>query len=446
MMNNKMLTILKREYLTRVTSKGFIIGTVLGPVIMLSFALLPALFAMMTLGGVKQVYVFDQTGEYASAIINYVKPEEPKEKISAKTIRKSEDQIEKLAEESSSKMLSLINYTGGNNLTEFKKHMQDSIAKETIFGYLTIEANPDSSPKLTFYSNSTSDYVILSNIEKRANEIFRLKTLDRLGVSPLMAKEINKKIEMKTIKISETGESEDKGFGFIIAFVMGFIIYMSTFAYGSVVMQSAMEEKQSRIVEVIISSVKPFDLLMGKVLGIGLLALTQFTIWGIGAGIIGAYGAVMVSAMAGPGAGIGFTIPMFSIISFVIYFMLGYLIFSTIYAAIGASVDNMQDAQQLVMPISLIVIIPIMLISFVARDPNSTLSVITSLIPFFSPILMVARIATETPPLWQILLSFAIMIGTILVMVWAAAKIYRVGVLMYGKKITLGEIFKWLRY
>ena len=207
-----------------------------------------------------------------------------------------------------------------------------------------------------------------------------------------------------------------------------------------------MEEKQSRIVEVIISSVRPFDLLLGKVLGIGLLALTQFVIWGIGAGLVALYGATIVGMMAGPGAGIGFTIPIASIIGFIVYFMLGYLIFSTIYAAVGASVDNLQDAQQIIMPVTFLIIIPILLISFVARDPNSMVSVITSLIPFFSPILMTVRIATEMPPFWQIALSILIMIGTILGMIWGAAKIYRIGVLMYGKKVTIGELIKWLRY
>ena len=140
--------------------------------------------------------------------------------------------MEKAAEESTEKMLKLISYSGSAELPEFKKSMQDSLLSETVFGYLTIEANSDSSPNLTFYSKSTSDYIVLSSIEKRFNEIFRLKTLDRLGISPDIAKEINKKVEMKTFKISETGESEDKGFGFIIAFAMGFIIYMSTFIYG----------------------------------------------------------------------------------------------------------------------------------------------------------------------------------------------------------------------
>ena len=446
-MNSKMWIILKREYLTRVKSKGFIIGTVLGPVLMLSFALLPALFAMMSLGGAKKVYIYDTTGEYASSIVNYVKPAEEKKKTDYKNLVKpNEDQIEKLTEENSDKLLNLINFTSTESVDAFKKMMQDSVLKETAFGYLIIESNADKGPKLTFYSSSTTDYVVLSGIEKRANEIFRLKTLDRLGVSPEIAKEINKKVDMKTIKVSEKGETEESGFGFVIAFVMGFIIYMSTFLYGSITMQSAMEEKQSRIVEVIISSVRPFDLLMGKVLGIGALALTQFIIWGIGAGVIALYGAAMVNMMAGPGAGIGFTIPIETIIGFIVYFMLGYLIYSTMYAAIGASVDSAQDAQQIATPIAFLVIIPIMLISFVARDPNSTLSVVVSLIPFFSPILMTARIATQTPPLWQIGLSFVLMISTIIGIMWGAAKIYRVGVLMYGKKITIAELFRWLRY
>lgn len=444
-MSRKLFIILKREYLTRVKSKGFIIGTLLGPLLMLAIVFLPVLFTMMTIGDTKVVYIYDTTGEYGSSLSG-LKNSNNDADFSKNKLNLSNKEMDRMAEESSGKTLKLISYKGTADLPDFKKMMQDSIDKETVFGYLIIESKSDTLPELTFYAKSTSDYLILSSLERKANDVFRVKNLNRLGISPAIASELNKKVEMKTIKISQSGESEDKGFGMIIGFVMGFIIYTTIFAYGSVVMQSALEEKQSRIVEVIISSVHPFDLLMGKVLGIGLLALTQYIVWGLGIALIGAYGVAMVNAVSAADLGASFSISGWVITAFIFYFMLGYLIYSSFYAAVGSSVDSLQDAQQLMMPVTLLVIIPIMLITFVGRDPNSTLSVIASLIPFFTPILMTVRIAIETPPLWQIMLSIVLMIATIVGMIWAAAKVYRVGILMYGKKITFGELIRWIRY
>ncbi|MBN8706026.1 MAG: ABC transporter permease [Bacteroidetes bacterium] len=444
-MNRRIWIILKREYLSRLKSKGFIIGTILGPVLILGMTFLPAVLAMMTLGDAKTVYIYDQTGLYGNDLLSTQQEKADLKSLDLRDVKNNE-MAEQIAQEKTSDKLNLKISQGEQTPEQFSAAMNDSLANKSIYGYLLISSDSLGKPQLTFYSTSTSDYLILSTLERRVNSLFRLKNLARLGVSPETAKEINATVSMKVFKVTESGNQEDSGSSLMLAFGMGFFIYMSMFIYGSIVMQSAMEEKQSRIVEVIISSVRPFDLLMGKILGIGLLGLTQYLIWGLTAGLIGLYGAAMISAFAGPGAGIGFSVPLYTIVAFIFYFIGGYLIFSTIYAAVGASVDNMNDAQQIVTPIAFLIIIPILMISQVVRDPNSTLAVILSLIPFFSPILMTARIAVEVPPWYEITASVILMTLTFIGMVWASAKIYRVGVLMYGKRLTFVELIRWMKY
>lgn len=442
----KMWIILKREYLSRVKSKGFIIGTILGPVLMIGIAVLPSVFALMTVGGPKKIMIYDQTKEYGEMIVSGQRIPIDKKSKTEEFFEKqgpvNQEQVEAITGK-----LNLQLYQGTASVEQFKKQMEDSLKKETLFGYVLIEKVDTSNiPVFSFFGISVSDFVTVSAMERRINDGFRLKNLDRLGVAPELAREINRKIEMKTIKVSDSGESEDSGAGVIVGFILGFVIYISLFLYGSLVMQSAMEEKQSRIVEVIISCVRPFDLLMGKILGVGAVALTQIGIWALAAILVALYGAVMVSAFTGSTGDLGFTLSISTAIYFVLFFILGYLIFSTLYAAIGASVENIQDAQQIMTPIAFLIIIPIMLITFVTRDPHSPLSIAVSLFPFFSPILMTARVAVTEVPFWQIASAIVLMLSTFIGCVWVAAKIYRVGVLMYGKKINFAELWRWLRY
>ncbi len=204
-----------------------------------------------------------------------------------------------------------------------------------------------------------------------------------------------------------------------------------------------MEEKQSRIIEVLLSSVRPFQLMLGKLVGIGLVALTQYLIWGTFAvliSVVAAAQAMTVSSVSFP------KIPVSLMIFFVLYFLMGYFLYATLYAMIGAIVSNEEDGQQMQMPITMTIVIPVAISSIVMRNPDSLSSIVLSLIPFFSPVLMFMRITIQQPPWWQIALSFVLLLSTIFGAIWLAAKIYRVGVLMYGKRPTLPELVKWLKY
>jgi len=243
---------------------------------------------------------------------------------------------------------------------------------------------------------------------------------------------------------------------------MGFAIYMAMFSYGALIMQGVMEEKTNRIMEIIISSARPMELLLGKVVGIVALGLTQITIWFItftgitailgpialmmGQGTPDATAAVGTSAAAPT---VDFAVPEIAIsiwIFFAVFYVLGFLIYGGVFAAVGAAADSPQDTQQLALPIYIPIMIPIFLMMPVVTDPHSNLAVISSMIPFFSPILMMGRIAVTDVPLWQSMGSIVLMIFTFLALMWMSGKIYRVGVLMYGKKVSIAEVVRWLRY
>jgi ABC-2 type transport system permease protein len=213
--------------------------------------------------------------------------------------------------------------------------------------------------------------------------------------------------------------------------------------YGVTVMQGVIEEKQSRIIEVLLASVRPFDLMLGKVIGIGLVGLTQYLVWAASGLLISGLTAAPALAMYAE------KIPKISaplMIFFVVYYLLGYFLYATLYAMVGAIVSNGDDGQQAQMPITMTFMLSVILSTLVMENPNGLASTILSLVPFFGPSLMFLRIVLEAAPGWQIALSIGLMIATIIGAVWVAARIYRVGVLMYGKRPTIPELARWLKY
>jgi ABC-2 type transport system permease protein len=212
--------------------------------------------------------------------------------------------------------------------------------------------------------------------------------------------------------------------------------------YGITVMRGVIEEKSSRIVEVIASSVKPTQMMMGKLIGIGLVGLTQYAIWVGSAAAITAFGASMVASR-------GLTMPKLPIsllIYFVIFFLLGYFLYATLYAMVGAMVSTEEEAQQAQMPVTMLIVVPMLLFGMVMNNPSSGMSIGLSMVPFFAPTLMMMRISLVNPPMWQVLTSIGGMVVAILAAVWLAARIYRVGILMYGKRPSIAELGRWLRY
>jgi ABC-2 type transport system permease protein len=333
------------------------------------------------------------------------------------------------------------------------------------------EIQADGLPVVRILGQSNPSLDLLQSIENQINAEIKNQQLLKSGIDPGLVARIKPDIDIQTLVLSEEGEKEGSSTAAtVIGFGSGFLIYIFIFLYGSQVMTGVMEEKTSRVVEVLISSVRPFELMLGKIVGVALVGLTQFLLWLVlSYAIMGAVGSVVdlpsqknapTELVQDPAMQeqvnkkmkrIGLfrelgNLPVASIVFyFLFYFLGGYLLYSALFAAVGAAVDNQQDAQQFMFPITIPIIAAIALAQFVIKDPNSNLAFWLSVIPFTSPIIMMIRIPFE-PPFWQILLSMLSLVAGFFATTWLAGKIYRVGILMYGKKVTYLELWKWIRY
>jgi ABC-2 type transport system permease protein len=278
-------------------------------------------------------------------------------------------------------------------------------------------------------------------LERALEEAFVRVRLAAAGVEPARLQEALRDVDLRTMRISSSGAREDRGTGFLFSTILLLAIYTAVFMWGQALMTSVIEEKTNRVVEVMVSSVSPDTLLGGKLLGVGAAGLTQMLAWALAMGLIGLYvgsGAVAGGA-AVPEVGLG------TLAAFVCFFLLGFFLYGSLYAAVGASVNSMQEAQNLILPLMMPVILAMMFFPMVLRSPDSSLAVGLSLIPLLTPLLMFLRISVLMPPAWQIALSIGLTLLTIWGVVWTASRIYRVGILMYGKRPTMPEILRWVR-
>lgn len=343
----------------------------------------------------------------------------------------------------------------------FSRNIQDKIQRQieekdlsggevAIFlnnGSVTIDNHNISRSEARYASEHVSDFNKIGSINNALNSIVFEKRLIKAELDPQEIAKYTKRVGMKTIKVTKKGEEEDTGGTFIISYILVLILYMTLFFYGAIIMRGVIEEKNSRVVEVVLSSLRPFQLMTGKMLGIAAVGFTQYAIWALFGFFAFRYSKSFASSFIPAASGFNIpTIPPYIFLYFVIFFILGYFLYGTLYAAVGSMVNSEKEAQQLIMPISMFLIVPMLLMVFVLRNPNSSLTVILSMIPFFAPILMLMRICILLPPFIQVAGSIILLILTILLMVWLVSKIYRVGILMYGKRPNFREIVKWVRY
>jgi len=434
----KILSVIKREYIQMVRTKGFIIGTVLGPVFMIALIVVPIIVSSVSVEKQETIGVVDLTNE-----------------IFMELDKKLDHKDYRLKDGFRRYVLEKFEPSAGTE--ELRHELRERVLKKELSAYIYIpedvlemgareSAVRDSEPeekKVEYVSEHTTDFEKLGALNRALNNVVIEKRLKREGLDPQKVAQYIKRVELQPIKITKKGEEEDTGGTFMISYFLALIIYMAILIYGQVIMRGVIEEKSSRVVEVVLSSLKPFQLMMGKILGIGAVGLTQFSIWtlfGIGASV---YSTSFIPA----GANFAMpSIPAHVFVYFVVFFILGYFLFGTLFAAIGSMVNSEKEAQQLVMPVTMFLIVPIMLMIFIIRAPNSSIAVFLSFIPFFAPILMFLRITVLLPPFGQIGASIVILILTILLMIWLTAKIYRVGILMYGKRPKFAEIVRWIRY
>jgi ABC-2 type transport system permease protein len=430
----KVWIVIKREYLVRVRTRAFVIGTVVTPMLMLALIVVPIFFATRG-GGDRNVTVLDASGdpELFDAI---------KRSIESRTGSDEELKRRDPGVGTTRYILTRRVVAAGENLAALREQYQQQSDKNPDSTFLVLGPGGLDNLEPEYYAKNTSDFSI-TTLERAINDAVSGLRLKRAGLDQSTINKYTKRVGLNRKKITAGGGvSEGGAADFVVAFIMLFFIYISVLLYGLFVMRGVIEEKTSRIVEIVISSVRPAQMMLGKVIGIGLVGLTQIGVWALSAFLLTTVG---VSAVSSRGIQIP-SLPISLLIYFVVYFVLGYFLFATLYALVGSTVSSEEEAQQAQMPVTMLLIVPMLIFNMIIANPTSSASIVLSMVPFFAPTLMMMRIAVVNPPLWQILTSMAIMVATILACVWIAARIYRVGILMYGKRPSIAELGRWLRY
>ena len=325
-----------------------------------------------------------------------------------------------------------------------QQDLRARINSEKIDAYLWIPKDPSQSFEL--HMRNPDNFSLIGPLSGAVDQAVISERLSGRGIHLDDIKEILRGTDLKLLKVSEAGESVEKGQSIGIAIALVVLLYTALLMYGIITMRSVLEEKTTRTMEVLISAVRPFELLLGKILGVAAAAFTQFAIWMISTALLFSYGALMAKGMGQGSALSGVHIPISLVLYAGVFFVGGYFLYSSMFAAIGSACSNEQDAQQLQWVAMAPLVFCMVIYSVVLNDPTSTISVVLSEIPFFSPVLMALRISLQTPPWWQIALSLVLLFLTTVGAIYASAKIYRVGILMYGKRPSLVEMFRWLRY
>jgi ABC-2 type transport system permease protein len=449
---NKISVIIKREYITRVRKKSFIIMTILAPILMAAIIILPTVLMMNQGGNFKKIAVIEDNSDLFKGVIKNTKD--------AEFVYLQNVKVEDLQ-----KTFESAGYYGILH-----------ISPELINVPNAVQLISKQQPPIGLLQHIESS--LKKEIERQKLLAYKIQNLDEI------MKNIETDVSVQTKKIDETGaiKGTSTGIAMALAYLFGFMMYMLVFIFGAQVMRGVIEEKTSRVVEVIISSVKPIQLMMGKIIGIALVGLTQFFIWiFLTMAIVTALKTTLLSNkevtqitqsvpqnlmsadkqadLPQQKANVSPELEQFSkmfdnamnqpwgliILCFVFYFITGYLLYASVFAAIGSAVDNETETQQFMLPVTIPIILALMVAMGTMQNPESSLSFWFSMIPLTSPIVMMARIPFGVP-YWQIGISMTLMLVTFLAFVWMAAKVYRTGILMYGKKTSWKEMWKWLRY
>ncbi len=444
----KFLAVIKREYVQRVRTRMFVAATVLGPFVMGLFTVVPPYIAGIKAGGPTRIAVVDESGKLYERFRDSLvasRDEDDKEQNSRSLQRNSNrwQRIDRTAQLSEQGFVAEPVEVDGKSLEEVKSQLNERVRKGDLDVYVVIPKDILTTGKAEFYGRNTGDVFTRETVENRLSNAIRQARLAEARVPQNVLDELGRRVTLTSTRISDRGEEKDSGGGFYVVFAFGFLIYLTTVLYGQTVLGAVIEEKETRIAEILFSSVRSFPLMMGKLIGVSLVALTQLAIWGLAFALFTIFGVAMLATQ-----GVTLSLPYIPAMMFVyfgLYFLLGYFIYATIYALVGSMVTTIQEGGQLALPVTLLLVAGFSLAFPVIRSPNSSLAFWASMFPFFAPITMLVRIVTETPPLWQIGLSLSIGFATVILLIWLASRIYRVGMLMYGKKASIPEMLRWVR-
>ncbi len=443
-MPNKIVTVIKREYTTRVKSKGFVVSLFLMPVLMCGLVFLSSFLAIMQdrTKEMRKLAVVDETGEIFTEMQAAI--------ARRSTFQHKGELVYQLQEVSAT-------------TEEEKAAFRERVNTKDLYAYLEIPEDVLANGEVRFYARTATNFEVQNALRRIISDIVRDRRFAESGYSRREVSQLMRSVRfnayaVKSSKGKDGGAEVESpiqtGARIGLGYLLVFVLYLFVIIYANSVMRSVLEEKTTRIVEVIVSSVKPHQLLLGKLIGVCSVCLTMFVIWVL-------FGVLLVMNIE-PLLGIfgidslpmQFTVVIGTIKAsspeiltyFFVYFIVGFFMYSTLYAVVGAICGSEEEAQQTGGPLTMLIVVPFILMFQLFRIPDSTVSVLLSHIPFFSPILMFMRINVLMPPLWEILLNISLMCATVLLVTLISGKIYRVGILMYGKRPTLRQLWQWARY
>ena len=429
-MTRPVWTVARSEFLRRVRSKWFLIGTLVAPLGLLVFMGIAGAmgYAAMTSGGAKRVAVVDGTGRLGPRLVG----------------ASDGDLAFALATDEAA--------------------AKAAVAGGTADGYLLLPPTAlDAAGEATYVSEESGGMLLTERLTGALRDATRAERVAAAGIAPDVAASLDRAPKLSTVRVTAEGTAADGTAGsYALGFGMGIAIYIVVLIYGQTVMQGVLEEKQSRILEVMASAVRPYDLLMGKVLGIGAVGLVQMAAWVALAAAGTAFAGAAVGAFVEPSAfdlpagasneqvlqALDLTVPTFSpglLAAFLVFFLGGYLLYASLFAAIGSAVEQTQDAQGLTVPVMLPIVLSFVGLQFVLNSPSSPGSAALSMVPFLSSVMMPARMAVAPVPLWQVLGALVLLGLAFVGAIWVSARVYRIGILSYGKKPTLADLARWVR-
>jgi ABC-2 type transport system permease protein len=420
----KVWLVIKREYLVRIRSKAFIFTTIALPVFFAGMMILS--FMMMTRESdhTLKIALLDDAGlskSIAAGFTQKLKNGQPLFQLVRTIEQPQSDQ-------------------------QAREELADQVRRGVLDCYLAVPKGVLEGKAVEFHTQNTGDFPTAAAAQSAVDHAVISQRLSNRGIQVENWSELVRSAAFTMVKIGKQGESEEQGQTFIVVLSLVTILYVTLLVYGVATMRSVLEEKTSRVVEILASSARPSQLLTGKILGVAGVGFTQFLIWTVAGVLISSYGGTIAGAVR-PGVSMPqFHIPISLLIYAALFFLAGYFLYASLYAAVGAMVSSDEESQQVQMPITMLVVLAFLLYPIVMHDPTSRAAFIVSVLPFLSPILMVFRIGMQTPPFWQIALALALSVAATIGVVYVAAKIYRVGILMYGKRPSLVELLKWLKY
>jgi len=419
--------VVHREYLERIRSKTFILFTLLMPALLAAGVLVPTKLSEFKSVGAQRIVVVSADPDLANAVRQELLAPPPGSTAGSPAELGANDGF----------VVQVITTPSDDLRETLRQHVSAGI----IDGFLWLNADDLAHHKASYSAKDVADFETNRAVRSAVRTALVKQHLAQKGMTGPQVETLLTPVELKTVHITKGREGASGMAVFMTGFFMVMLLYVNVLVYGISVMRSIIEEKNSRILEVLLSSVTAKELLAGKILGVGAVGLTQIAIWLIIGAVFSTPGIVAAKPYLSD-----VHIPVTAIALFGVFFLLGYFLYSTMYAALGAMVNTDHEAQQMQWPALLPILLAIFLANPVMQHPDSQMAVWLSLVPFFAPILMFIRVMVETPPVWQLVLCFALMLATIYGLLALSSRIYRIGILMYGKRPTLPELRRWLKY